>query len=68
MSRDCPVTVLGLSRDIGCFLTFSLFTLAVPIGGAAGIEARLNCLDFLDGNRNSFRRRSCLRHAADEGC
>lgn len=53
--RDCPVTVLGMSRDTGRFRTFPLRPLAVAISRAAGVERDLKRLNFLHGDSDGFR-------------
>lgn len=65
--RDCPRTVLGLSRDIGGFQPFPLIALAITVSGAPRIQARLQSLNFFNGKRDRFCGCASFAHASDEG-
>jgi hypothetical protein len=56
-----------LSRDIGCFLPFSLLALAVTISATASVKTGLQSLYLFHGQSYRFWWSAGFRHAPDKG-
>ncbi len=67
LSRDCPVTVAGLSRDIGSFLPFSLHTLAITVGSPSSVKIGLERFYLFNCKSDCLWRGTSFSHAANEG-